>query len=88
MTREGHDDDGRQEMSSSRTGMLEVQQAVKELETAAWREGIDPESLLGRSSWLRADCLLKRQACWREQRRRSARKSRRYGSLARSNLRK
>ena len=47
MTREGHDDDGRQEMSSSRTGMLEVQQAVKELETAAWREGIDPEGLLG-----------------------------------------
>ena len=43
MTREGHDDDGRQEMSSSRTGMLEVQQAVKELETVAWREGIDPE---------------------------------------------
>jgi len=40
MTREGHDDDGRQEMSSSRTGMLEVQQAVKELETAAWREGL------------------------------------------------
>jgi len=47
MTREGKDDDGRQEMSSSRTGMVEVQQAVKELETAAWREGIDPEGLLG-----------------------------------------
>ena len=47
MTREGHDDDGRQEMNAARTGMVEVQQAVKELETAAWREGIDPEGLLG-----------------------------------------
>lgn len=47
MTREGHDDERVQELRPLQTGVAEVQRAVKELETAAWREGIDPEGLLG-----------------------------------------
>jgi hypothetical protein len=47
MTREGHDDEQGHELRPVQTGVGEVQDAVKELETAAWREGIDPEGLLG-----------------------------------------
>ena len=42
MTREGHDDERGHELRPVQTGVGEVQDAVKELETAAWREGIDP----------------------------------------------
>jgi hypothetical protein len=47
MTQKGHDDERVQELRPLQTGVAEVQRAVKELETAAWREGIDPEGLLG-----------------------------------------
>jgi len=47
MTREGHDDERGHELRPVQTAVGEVRDAVKELETAAWREGIDPEGLLG-----------------------------------------
>ncbi len=47
MTREGHDDEREHELRPVQTAVGEVRDAVKELETAAWREGIDPEGLLG-----------------------------------------